>query len=127
VSSGGTILRTADGSATWAPQSSGTIEDFGGVAFADASAGIAMGTNGTIRARPIGVIPHRRRMSPCEHLVWFPRGRDGLRPRNRVDEDGIYELRVGQRGEVSRPGYRRHACISNCLVEALDRRREGRR
>jgi photosystem II stability/assembly factor-like uncharacterized protein len=44
----GAILRTEDGGATWTSQVSGTTNLLLGVAFVDASSGIAVGGQGTI-------------------------------------------------------------------------------
>ena len=44
----GTILATADGGASWEPQTSNTTEDLYSVAFVDAQRGWAVGDNGTI-------------------------------------------------------------------------------
>ena len=46
----GTILATADGGASWGPQTSHTTEDLHSVAFVDAQRGWAVGWNGTVLA-----------------------------------------------------------------------------
>ena len=49
VGDGGTILKTIDGGATWAPQTSGTpTQVLTGVHFTDANNGWAVGSGGTI-------------------------------------------------------------------------------
>lgn len=48
VGDGGAIARSNDNGATWTSQSSGTGENLYGVAFADASYGVAVGRRGTV-------------------------------------------------------------------------------
>jgi hypothetical protein len=48
VGAGGTILKTADGGATWTAQTSGVSGDLSAVACADATHAIAVGAGGTI-------------------------------------------------------------------------------
>ena len=48
VGTGGTILRTIDGGATWNQQTSGTSEGLTAVFFTDANNGTAVGSNGMI-------------------------------------------------------------------------------
>jgi photosystem II stability/assembly factor-like uncharacterized protein len=48
VGQGGTIVRTADGGATWTAQNSGTTKYLFRVSFTDANNGTAVGIEGTI-------------------------------------------------------------------------------
>ena len=54
VGSNGTILATADGGASWGPQTSNTTEDLYSVAFVDAQRGWAVGRRGMILATADG-------------------------------------------------------------------------
>lgn len=45
---GGTILRTADGGATWVSQASGTVNHLRGLSFTDPNTGTVVGNGGTI-------------------------------------------------------------------------------
>jgi len=57
VGTGGTVLKTSDGGATWEFQASGTIKDLNAVSFADANNGFVVGQVGKILGTTNGGIP----------------------------------------------------------------------
>jgi photosystem II stability/assembly factor-like uncharacterized protein len=80
VGSGGTIVATSNGGATWTAQTSGTTDTLDAVAFSDASDGWAVGGDGTIIATTNGGATWSRRSSgTTDNLdsVAFATAKDG--------------------------------------------------
>ena len=71
VGSGGTILRTTDGGATWGAQPSGTTNALNGVSFTDATNGTAVGSGGKILriSGNVTAIEDNKTISPTKFIL----------------------------------------------------------